>query len=226
MLGCAKPKREPRLPHCPPPLHSHAHAHTHTHTHTHFSSCPAGTNDAKDKGDGGPSNWSGCDGVEGCAFAQDYLSMIELVRTLGTTPGVPPTIYIAAPPPLMQHGSIGANQTAINTVYPSLIPLIAEAANLTTVPISIYAAMGGVPTWATSFPSGCTLKSPWAACPWYCDQQSCDQVRECAGVGGGGGEGLGAPRTLTHTHDNAHVVLLTPRSATRTILGTPAWLAR
>lgn len=135
-----------------------------------------GTNDAKDKGDGGPSNWSGCDGVEGCAFAQDYLAMIELVRTLGTTPGVPPAIYVAAPPPLMQHGSIGANQTAINTVYPALIPLIAEAANLTTVPISIFSAMGGVPSWQTSFPpNGCTLSSSWTACPWYCDSQSCDQ---------------------------------------------------
>lgn len=37
--------------------------------------------------------------------------MINLVRTLGPNATTPPLIYIAAPPPLMQHGSIGANQT-------------------------------------------------------------------------------------------------------------------
>jgi hypothetical protein len=108
------------------------------------------------------------------------LAMIELVRTLGTTAGVPPTIYVAMPPPLMQHGSIGANQTVINTVYPVLIPMIAQAANLTTVPISVFAGMGGVPNWeapSSGFPSSCTLNSNWPACAWWCDAQHCDQCQ-------------------------------------------------
>jgi len=141
-----------------------------------------GTNDAKDPGDGGPNNWHDNCGpslsnisLANCTFAQDYLSMIELVRTLGPDANTPPIIYVAAPPPLMQHGSIGANQTVINSVYPDLVPIIAQTANLTTVPISIYSALGGVPDWQSVFPSDCALNSPWAACPWYCDSQSCDQ---------------------------------------------------
>ena len=50
--------------------------------------------------------------------------MVELVKTLGTTPGVPPKIYVMVPPPLMAQYSIGANQTVINSVYPKLVPLI------------------------------------------------------------------------------------------------------
>lgn len=103
--------------------------------------------------------------------------MINVIRGLGTTPGVPPVIFLAAPPPLMQHGSIGANQTVINSLYPVLSPVIAQAANLSTVDISIYEAMGGTPGWAAIFPSSCTLNSPWPACNFYCDKQSCDQVR-------------------------------------------------
>ena len=101
--------------------------------------------------------------------------MIALVRTLGTTPGVAPTVFIAAPPPLMAHGSIGANQTVINSVYPALIPMIGKLANVTTVPISVFAALGGVPDWQTAFPPKCDINSTWTACPWYCDKQSCDQ---------------------------------------------------
>jgi len=130
-------------------------------------------------GDGGPSNWHDNCGPSlanltvggNCTFAQDYLSMINLVRTLGPDANTPPIIYVAAPPPLMQHGSIGANQTVINSVYPDLVPLIAQAANLTTVPISIYSALGGVPDWEQVFPMSCQLSTPWAACPWYCDSQ-------------------------------------------------------
>jgi len=133
----------------------------------------------QNRGDGGPNNWHDNCGPSlanltvggNCTFAQDYLSMIELVRTLGPDANTPPIIYVAAPPPLMQHGSIGANQTVINSVYPDLVPLIAQAANLTTVPISIYSALGGVPDWQQVFPSSCQLSSSWAACPWYCDSQ-------------------------------------------------------
>ena len=130
--------------------------------------------------DNGPKNW-GCGTdmsnitVESCQFAQDYLAFIALLRTLGPSPGQAPVIYLAAPPPLMQHGSIGANQTVINSVFPQLIPMIAQAANVSTVPISVYAGMGGVPNWEATFPSSCTEDSPWPACAWWCDSQSCDQ---------------------------------------------------
>ena len=143
-----------------------------------------GTNDAKDPIDGGPNNWvCGLNPTLNCTFSQDYLAMIDVIRTLGPDANTPPVIYVAMPPPLMQHGSIGANQSVINSVYPAFVPLIAQAANVTTVPISIYAAMGGVPNWDTAFPKSCTENSNWAACPWFCDTQSCDQCESmhCAG---------------------------------------------
>lgn len=62
-----------------------------------------GTNDAKDKTDNGPSNW-GCGvgtnvSVQTCQFAQDYLSFISLVKTLGPG-GAAPQIYVMIPAPL------------------------------------------------------------------------------------------------------------------------------
>ena len=137
-----------------------------------------GTNDAKDHIDGGPSNWAcgtGSNVTLACQFAVDYQAMIDLVRTLGTTPGVSPKIFVAIPPPLMAHGSIGANQTVIDSVYPVLVPAIAANAKLTTTPIDIFGAMGGVPNWQSVFPSSCNLTSRWPPCAWYCDKQSCDQ---------------------------------------------------
>ena len=110
-----------------------------------------------------------------CPYVQDYLSMITLAQTLGRDASTPPTIYAMIPVPLMQHGAIGANQTVINSVYPTLIPMISSMAKLTTVPINNFAAMGGVANWQSVFPSSCTLNSPWPACPWWCDAQHCDQ---------------------------------------------------
>ena len=138
-----------------------------------------GTNDAKDPVDGGPNNWHcGTDlpiDMATCPYVQDYLAMIDLVRTLGPDANTPPIIYAMIPVPLMQHGAIGANQTVINSVYPQLVPLIAAAANLTTVPINNFAGMGGVPNWPATFPNGCSINSNWPACPWWCDSQHCDQ---------------------------------------------------
>ena len=113
--------------------------------------------------------------MNNCPYVTDYLSMIARAQTLGTTPGTPPTIYAMIPVPLMQHGSIGANQTVINSVYPTLIPLIAAKAGLKTVPINNFAGMGGVSNWPAVFPNGCADPSPWPACPWWCDAQHCDQ---------------------------------------------------
>jgi len=139
-----------------------------------------GTNDAKDPGDGGPSNWlHDCGGVNntkivGCSFASDYAAMIAEIRTLGTKPDGP-EIYVAIPPPLMQHGSIGANQTVINSVYPKLVPLIATANKIIPPPIDVYTGMGGVTDWQDEFPDKCDLNSTWKPCAWWCDEQSCDQ---------------------------------------------------
>lgn len=54
-----------------------------------------GTNDAKDPGDHGPNNWlHNCGGpdhttLEGCSFADDYASLINIIRGLGTKPEGP-----------------------------------------------------------------------------------------------------------------------------------------
>jgi len=141
-----------------------------------------GTNDAKDPGDGGPDNWlhncGGPDGttLTGCTFADDYKSMIDLVKTLGTT-SAGPKIFTAIPPPLMQARSIGANQTVINSVYPKLVPLINAANSVGTAVIDIFSAMGGTPGWAKNFPGSCTLATAktYPPCAWWCDAQSCDQ---------------------------------------------------
>jgi hypothetical protein len=110
--------------------------------------------------------------MENCPYVQDYLAMITLAQTLGTTPGVAPIIYAMIPVPLMQHGAIGANQTVINSVYPTLVPLIAAKAGLKTVPINNFAGMGGVSDWQNTFPSSCAISSPWPACPWWCGESS------------------------------------------------------
>lgn len=138
-----------------------------------------GTNDAKDPGDHGPNNWQhDCGGVDntklnGCSFADDYKSMIDIVKTLGTT-AAGPKIYPMIPPPLMQQYSIGANQTVINSVYPKLVPLIEKADDVTGL-IDVYTGMGGVTDWQSKFPKSCNLTSAWKPCAWWCDSQSCDQ---------------------------------------------------
>ena len=129
-----------------------------------------GTNDAKDPIDGGPNNWhcgTGAVGMETCPFVQDYLAMIELVKMLGPNADTPPTIYTMIPVPLMQHGAIGANQTVINSVYPTLIPHISLTAGLTTVPINNYAAMGGVTDWQAGFPQRLRACCNVASCAWF-----------------------------------------------------------
>lgn len=139
-----------------------------------------GTNDAKDPGSHGPNNWQhDCGGpdhtsIDGCSFADDYKSMIELIKTLGTTPAGP-KIYAMIPVPLMQQGAYGMNETVINGVYPKLVPLIQKNNEGVFGPIDLYSQMGGVPDWETKFPKTCTLNSTFAPCRYWCDKQSCDQ---------------------------------------------------
>jgi lysophospholipase L1-like esterase len=138
-----------------------------------------GTNDAKDPGSHGPNNWHhDCGGptatkLEGCAFADSYKDMIDLVKTLGTTPAGP-KIYALIPPALNQQGAYGMNQTVINSVFPKLVPLIQKANNVLG-PIDIYTGMGGVPDWQSKMPDHCTLNSSWTPCKYWCDSQHCDQ---------------------------------------------------
>jgi len=138
-----------------------------------------GTNDAKDPGSHGPNNWQhDCGGpdhttLEGCSFAEDFASMVKLVRTLGTTPAGP-KIYALVPPPLMHQGAYGMNQTVINSVFPKLVPLIAAQNKVTLV--DVYEGMGGVPDWEQKYPSSCSVDSALQpTCGFYCDKQSCDQ---------------------------------------------------
>ncbi|GMI28844.1 hypothetical protein TeGR_g1332 [Tetraparma gracilis] len=130
-----------------------------------------GTNDAKDEGSGGPSNWQhDCATLADCVFAEDYKSMIDTVRSLGN-----PDIYIMVPPPLMEDTIYGMNSTVINSVYPSLIPAIQADNKGVLGPIDIFSALGGVADWTSAFPDSCSLDSPWAPCSNFCDEQSCDQ---------------------------------------------------
>mmetsp|Transcript_64106 Transcript_64106/g.151687 ORF Transcript_64106/g.151687 Transcript_64106/m.151687 type:complete len:307 (-) Transcript_64106:31-951(-) len=136
-----------------------------------------GTNDAKDPGSHGPDNWPhNCTGAEAlsCPFAQDYASMINLIRTLGTT-AAGPEIYVAIPPPLMALDAYGMNQTVINDVFPTLIPAINAANKLPNPAIDVFTAMGGASK--SQFPKGgCTLQTESVAgCKYFCDSQSCDQ---------------------------------------------------
>ena len=136
-----------------------------------------GTNDAKDAGHRGPTNWPhNCTGPNAleCPFAEDYKSMIDVIRTLGTSPGGP-KIYTAIPPPLMKDGAYGMNGTVINTVFPTLVPLINNANSIPFKPIDVFDALGG--NMLKDFPpGGCTLNTSTVAdCRYYCDAQSCDQ---------------------------------------------------
>lgn len=139
-----------------------------------------GTNDAKDPDDHGPNNWlhdcSGPSGItlDGCSFAQDYKAMVEVVRTLGTQDGVSPKIYAMIPPPLMKKYAIGANQSVINSVFPSLVPLIAKDNNLDGV-VDVFGGMGGVSNWEETFPDQCAKDTAFPSCKWWCDDQHCDQ---------------------------------------------------
>ena len=144
-----------------------------------------GTNDAKDPGSKGPNNWQhDCGGadattLQNCSYASDYHDMIELVKTLGTRPGVAPKIYVMVPPPLMAEFAYGMNQTVINSVYPQLVPLIAAANPAVTGVIDMFVPMGGEYQWKMdeAFPDGCAVESTadYPSCGYFCNGQSCDQ---------------------------------------------------
>ena len=123
---------------------------------------------------GGPNN---TDASTNCRFADDFASMAAIVEALGTTPGVPPKVYVMTPPPLMQtNAGFPTMQTTINTLLPKLVPQMAKRTKgVEDVPINMFAAFGGVADWPSQFPDGCKLSSLWKPCAWWCDKQSCDQ---------------------------------------------------
>ena len=111
-----------------------------------------------------------------CNFAKDYTALIDVIKGVGPEPGVAPEVHIMVPPPLFQDGAYNMNQTIINTVFPRLVPLIAQAnADVVSSVIDVYTGMGGVPApkWRSVMPPKCTLNSSWPPCKWFCDEQSC-----------------------------------------------------
>lgn len=120
-----------------------------------------------------PKNCTGASSLD-CPYAQDYASLIEVVRTLGTGgAGSPPDVYLMVPPPLMKNGVYGMQQTVINQVLPAIVPAINGANKVPNAPIDIYTAEGGHETIPAG---GCTLKTQGVGgCGNFCDPQSCDQ---------------------------------------------------
>ena len=86
-------------------------------------------------GSGGPSNWHHeCGGpdLSRCTFAADYAALIDVLRGLGRS-AAGPQVYVAVPPPLMEQGAYGMNQSVINDVLPRIVPLIGTANNVTGI---------------------------------------------------------------------------------------------
>lgn len=143
-----------------------------------------GTNDAKDATSGGPPNWpSKCStkhtSASTCTYLADYTKLIEAVRGLGRSKGIPPTILLMTSPPLMSTDATvdyGMNQTVINEILPILVRKVAREEGLGENVIDVFTAMGGANT--SRIPKGgCTLESKRCdcGCAYFCDAQSCDQ---------------------------------------------------
>ena len=152
-----------------------------------------GTNDAAPTAQGywPPSNHAHCDAatpatLSACNFASTYADLLAVIATVGPDASTPPETHIMIPPPLMQNGAYGMNQTIINTILPQLVPLIGAAnaaggsggvngSAIVTSVIDVYTGMGGVaaPQWVKEMPPKCVLNSTWPPCAWYCDAQSC-----------------------------------------------------
>ena len=91
------------------------------------------------------------------------------------------TTQQAMPPPLMQPGAYGMNQTVINTGFQTMVPTINKDNKLPAPPINVFAALGGVPTWQTTFPPhGCTLDNlNVAKCGYFCEASQHWQCDQC-----------------------------------------------
>merc|ERR1712232_1036314 len=113
-----------------------------------------------------------------CNYANDYRALLEVIASVGPDASTKPEVHIMIPPELTKNGAYHMNQTIINTVFPRLVPIIAEAnKDIVDNVIDAYTGMGGIPApaWETQMPKECNLNSSWAPCGWFCDKQSCDQ---------------------------------------------------
>lgn len=120
-----------------------------------------GTNDAKTVATGAEAdNWFG--GVQSAdqsaedilraqlrqttpTFASSYLDLLALARTLGNARNSgEPAVFVCIPPPALADGAFGVSQRVVNTVLPSLIPLVAKGAGISeTRVIDLFGALGG-----------------------------------------------------------------------------------
>jgi acyl-CoA thioesterase-1 len=99
-----------------------------------------GTNDAKDRSNGGPPNWEN-DGRTGQEqYVVDYKFFVDTFKQFSSKP----TIYTAIPPPLYIPRVFGMNQTVINHIFPQLIPNINKQNSLPKESINVFDALGGV----------------------------------------------------------------------------------
>lgn len=86
-----------------------------------------GTNDAK-RGNWGPGGRN-----LAAQFPADYTAMIKSFTDLSSRP----TVHVMVPPPLYFDGCYGMNQTVLNSVFPRVVPDIAQRNGL-AVPIDLY----------------------------------------------------------------------------------------
>lgn len=97
----------------------------------HIVTIILGTNDAKFF------NWEGIQQDTGDYYALDYVDMIATLRKQTNVK----EIFIAIPPPLFPPYPFSMNQTIINTIYPTLLPNIAQVANVHLV--DLHTPMAG-----------------------------------------------------------------------------------
>ena len=92
--------------------------------------------------------------AESCSVVEDYISLIELSRTLLAT-NSNSLLTIMTPPPLWKDAAYGMSASILNDIMPDLTAHIARLANL-QAPLDIYSALGGTPSWRKTFPAcGC-----------------------------------------------------------------------
>jgi hypothetical protein len=148
-----------------------------------------------------------------CPFVEDYTKLITLIKSLGKSDSVPPKIWLAVPPPLMNGGSPGSldkpygmNQTVINDIYPQLLPKINTANGLTNNIIDVFGAMGGTSDLECGFPQAgagnnhlcshkCVSDQHSPICSDFCDSQVQTKVTAT----------IPARRRHTHTRARTHI---------------------
>jgi len=113
-----------------------------------------GTNDAKNF------NWFGVQ-EKGDSFEDDYVEMIHNFKALGTKPKV----YVMVPPPLYPPDPYDMNSTVINSIFPVMVPQIAQKGGADGI-IDVFTALGGA-----------TLSQPGITCDGcHPVQKGCNEI--------------------------------------------------